>query len=433
MSRVESQHYHADNLRAVLATSPVFGTRWILSLSAALRLASILAIRSFMHPQTWEFGEVAHSLLLGHGYSYYGSPSAYMPPAYPLLLAGLFDLLGESWAVYLFLEIVQAAAGVLLVFLVYRLALALYHDQALARLAAILAAFYPPFIQMCNEFHSINFYIVLGVTTVLLLVKALQQPSRWDYLVYAAISMGILLLFRAEALLLATLFAALIFLQSQRNSRVARSLLFVAIAYGCLGPWMLRNYRLFHELVPTTTAYGLNLYIGNNQNATGSDRSATGYVLSSLPPAMKADLEAVPMVPEKEILLHRIFRREALAYIGSHPWREVILAGQKLRMFWGFDPNHEKGSQPLFWLPSVVLSVFFGLGLFIGAKPTLRELSPVLVSIAFGMLTSVVFFVLPRYKIAIDPLLCILASNAVISLEAILGASMPARVPKGRF
>jgi hypothetical protein len=148
---------------------------------------------------------------------------------------------------------------------------------------------------------------------------------------------------------------------------------------------------------------------------------------------MKADLEAVPMAPEKEILLDRIFRREAFAYIVSHPWREVILAGQKLRIFWSFDPNHEKGRQPVFWLPSVILSVFFGLGLFIGAKPPLRELSPVLVSIAFGMLISVVLMALPRYKMAIDPFLCILASNAVIALQANLAASMPARAPKECF
>jgi hypothetical protein len=229
------------------------------------------------------------------------------------------------------------------------------------------------------------------------------------------------------------LFAALLFLQSQSNSGVARSLLFLAIAYSFLVPWTARNYRLFHELLPTTTASGLVLWVGNNPNATGSDRNPTGYVLSSVPPGMEAELEAVPMVTEKEILLDRIFRRDAVAYIVSHPWREVLLAGQKLRIFWSFDPNHEKASQPVFWLPSVILSIFFVMGLFIGANPPLRDLSPVLISIAFAMLISVVFFALPRYKIAIDPFLCILASNAIVYLQASLGASMSARVPKALF
>jgi hypothetical protein len=139
------------------------------------------------------------------------------------------------------------------------------------------------------------------------------------------------------------------------------------------------------------------------------------------------------MVRQKEILMDRIFRREAFAYIGSHPWREVILVGQKLRIFWSFDPYHEKAAQPLFWLPSVILSVFFGMGLFIGANPPVHELSPLLVSIAFAMVVSVVFFALPRYKIAIDPFLCILAANALIALHANIGSSMPARASKVHF
>jgi hypothetical protein len=87
----------------------------------------------------------------------------------------------------------------------------------------------------------------------------------------------------------------------------------------------------------------------------------------------------------------------------------------------------------VFWVPSVTLSVFASIGLFIGAKPPLRELSPLLLSIGFAMLTSVVFFVLPRYKIAIDPFLCIFASNAVIDLQANLGAWMSGRASKEHF
>jgi hypothetical protein len=55
-----------------------------------------------------------------------------------------------------------------------------------------------------------------------------------------------------------------------------------------------------------------------------------------------------------------------------------------------------------------------------------------LISIAFGILISVVLIALPRYKIVIDPFLCIFASNAIIALQANLGASMPAWAAKER-
>jgi hypothetical protein len=278
-----------------------------------------------------------------------------------------------------------------------------------------VAGFYPPFIEIRNEFHSINFYILLGLSTVLFLVKAPQPPSRWDQSGLGR-AHGILLLFRAETVMLCAAIAALLFSNCERRTRVTRSVLFVAVAYGCLTPWTIRNNQLFHHLVPTTTASGVALYIGNNPHATGSDRNANGYVLSTVPPQMQVELEAVPMVPDKEVLLHRIFRRWTMAYIVSHPWRVVMLAWQKLRIFWSFDPYHAKGAQLVFWLPSVTPSVLAGLGLVVGMKPPIRALSPMLISIGFAMLTRVVFFALPRYKLVIDPFLCVLASNAVMAL-----------------
>jgi hypothetical protein len=412
--KVEKQHANAGGLLDVIATSNFLSIGWILTLSTALRVSSIFVLRSFLHPGTWEFAEIARSVVAGHGYIYSGSPSAYMPPGYPLLLAGIFAVFGEGAASYLFLELVQAALGALLVYLVYRLALTIYSDQVTARLAALLAGLYPPFIQMCNEFHSINFYIVLGVAAVLFLVRAIQQPSRRDYVVYCAVCLGVLQMFRAETLALTLLFAMLLFWQRQRAFLV-RPLLLWAISYSFAGPWTLRNYRLFHELIPATTSFGSNLWIGHNPKATGSDRAEIHNHVNfyTVPPAaMQAELDAVPPVQDKEVRVGRIFEREALSYLVSHPGSEIILAIKKLCMFWSFDPNHEKGRRPAYWVPSVVLSILAVTGLFVGDKrPPMRELSPVLISILYNLFMGLVFFVLPRYKIAIDPLLCVLAAN----------------------
>jgi hypothetical protein len=388
--------------------------RWLLVLAMVLRFVSIFLLRSYLHPNTWEFAEYARNIAAGRGYVYGGSPSAYMPPAYPVLLAGVFMLFGENPAEYLFLALVQAALGVLLVYLVYRLTLTLYADQAKARLAGLFACLYPPFVQMCNEFHSINFYIVLGVAAVLFLVRAIQQPARWDYLTYSALCSGILQFFRGEAFALVFLFGMLLFFL-RRSGSLAQPWLFLAIAYACIAPWTLRNYLVFHAFVPTTTATGINLWIGNNPKATGSDRAEDDNV----PPTMKAELEAVPMGGDKERRLNGIYVRESLAYIGSHLQHESILALRKLLIFWTFDPNHQKASQPAYWVPSVALSILAAVGLFVGITPPLRETSPLLVSIGFTVLMGLVFFVLPRYKIAIDPFLCVLAANAGTYLVAL--------------
>jgi len=101
-----------------------------LVVAASLRLGSIAVFRNWLHPQTWEFGPFAESTASGFGYSELlkdGTrlPSVYMPPGYPYFLAVFYWLGGEGPATFLAIEVVQAALGVLLVYIVYRLAFVL--------------------------------------------------------------------------------------------------------------------------------------------------------------------------------------------------------------------------------------------------------------------------------------------------------------------
>jgi len=334
---------------------------WILVLATVLRFASIVVLRSFMHPNTWEFGPPAAALLHGEGYVYAGVLSAYMPPGYGFLLAGFLRAFGANPQVYLFLEILQGALGVLLVYLVFLLAVQLYSART-ALAAALLATLYPPFIQACNEFHPISFYIVLGTAVVFFLVKAVQVPEKLSFVIYSGLCLGCLVLFRAEAVGLAIVFA--IFLALQRRSQsLVRAAVFLGIVFAIMLPWTVRNHRIFHAFIPISTSGPLNLWIGNNPNATGSDRAKVGYVQFSMPPAMLAELQAIPHLPDNEIQQGKVYNRETISYITSHPGHEITLALRKFILFWTFDPNHDKGRKPAYWVPSVLLSLAALLGL----------------------------------------------------------------------
>ena len=384
-----------------------------MALSAILRFCSLFVFRSFLHPQTWEFGQIARSVATGHGFTYFGPylPSAYMPPAYPLILAGALSLFGEnSWA-YLALGIIQAVLGVLLVYFVYLLTLTLYSNQRTAQIAAICAALYPPLIEMCDEFHSISFYVVLGVGAVLFLERAVRYPDRWSYLIYSAICMGTLLLFRAEAVIFIPVYATFLLRRHHRIS-VLRPIVFVLVSYLFLVPWAMRNQRLFHQFVPTTTSAGINLWIGNNPNASGSDRGDSKYIS----PELQVRLDAIPKTAEYEIQRDRFLKQAAISYMVSHPQHEIALDCKKLFMFWCFDPKHEKGRLPTYWVPSVLLSIIAVSGLFIKPRLPFKKLSVILITVSFSVVLALIFFSLPRYKIAIDPYLCILAANRVAFL-----------------
>src|SRR5579872_6777050 len=78
---------------------------WLLPLSFALQVAAIGVLHQYRtrpgddHFEFgWEMGRVARSIALGHGFSspYDGStgPTAWEPPLYPYLMAGVFKLFG---------------------------------------------------------------------------------------------------------------------------------------------------------------------------------------------------------------------------------------------------------------------------------------------------------------------------------------------------
>ena len=79
---------------------------WLLPLSFFLQIAAIGVLHQYRtRPGNdnfefgWEMGRVARSIALGHGFSspYEGDtgPTAWEPPLYPYLMAGVFKLFGH--------------------------------------------------------------------------------------------------------------------------------------------------------------------------------------------------------------------------------------------------------------------------------------------------------------------------------------------------
>ncbi|MGA8531433.1 MAG: hypothetical protein WB622_17070, partial [Acidobacteriaceae bacterium] len=127
---------------AFLERRPSIGL--VLWLAGILRVASIFLLRSYRHPVAWEFGDIASRICAGFGYTIAlpgggRAPSAYMPPAYPWILAAALRLGGDRPPTWLALELIQAGLGVLLVYVIYRTSL-LLAERRVAIVAALLVA-----------------------------------------------------------------------------------------------------------------------------------------------------------------------------------------------------------------------------------------------------------------------------------------------------
>lgn len=404
-----------------LAVLPLPSIGLALCLAAVLRLVSIFLVRSFEHPQTWEFGPLAKSIAVGLGYTDLlkdgtSVPAVFMPPAYSYFLALFFRFIRDTKTTYLLIEIFQAACGVLLVYVVYKLS-GLLSGQRAGLAAACLAAIFPTQVYLCNEFHGISIYVVLGATAVYFLVRYLSRTQSMLDIVLAGLCMGAVMLFRGEAPGLVLLYAGILLVRGGRGA-VLPAMVFLTFAFACLAPWTVRNYRIFNRLIPVCASGGYNLWIGNNPRATGSQHY---NYFEPMQPDVENINRSIKAGPYHRVEWDEAMGRIALQYIRNHPKQELSLALKKLWIYFVFDPAHPKGRNPANWLPSLLLTFLAMAGVWRRRAGLLGNDLFLLGSIGYSLAISVAVFVLPRYKIVVDPFMMIFAANLF---------TQPARIPQ---
>jgi 4-amino-4-deoxy-L-arabinose transferase-like glycosyltransferase len=393
--------------------------RPVLAIAALLRLAAILAVHNWRNPEMWEFGIIARNLVSGRGFwlKTLGGvpvPSAFMPPAYEYFLAAMFTMFGDRTSTYFLIQLLQAASGVLLVYLIFSSAQLLFGERV-ALVAAWLAALYPPFIYMCAEMHPIGFYTPLGLAVVFYLYRFLEKEGGLRDLLLSSALLGALLMFRAEALALIFMFSAIVFFRSADGRKLRNAAAFFVLPVICLVPWTVRNYRVFHRWVPITTAGGLNLWYGHNPDATGSQRHPwpDGTVVQPRPELTRLILQ-IPGDAQYEIALDQLYRRQALDFFRTHHAWELHLMANKILYFWVFDLNHPKARNPLYWGPSVVLVLLWVFAAWRHRRGALGQHLLFTSSILLAMTVCLALFVLPRYRMVVEPLMIPFAAEALL-------------------
>lgn len=388
-----------------------------------VRLAAVATLHNFYHPALYEWGTITHNLLQGNGYCYYEvdgrpMPSAFMPPGYAIFLAMVFRVFGEQTVTsYVMIQALNVMAGVLLVALTYRLA-RIYWSQQTALLASLFAALYPPFVYMATEVANINFYLVLNLAVVLLISIYLEESRKLMYLAGAGALLGLLVMFRAETIALIAILSAVILLKLRTHGREV--VVFAALALLMLVPWVVRNYSVFHRFIPTTTAMPVVLWYGHNSQANGTQRTGWGSssrVMQPLPP-MQAEMDRVPPGSDYEIGLHEVYLREALQFLLHHPRAELRLLGEKFFYYWTFDMRHPKAAHPAYWIPALVLVILFWAGVICQRGLLWNRYSLFTVYILFSILLALIFHVLPRYRMLVEPLMIPFAAHGALRLYA---------------
>lgn len=289
--------------------------KMILSLIAVLfGIASIgyslyLGDRLRYPDERWYFNDYAQNLAKQHMFSRDGvSPTAFHPPAYPLLLGGLVMLgLGVTAA---------RLVNFLLLFLTW-LALFFWLEKRspgpASLFAVLLAMGYPVLFYTAGTLYPQTlgaFFFVLA------LVFFWQEPFRWRYAFLGGVSMGLAALTVPTFLFVP--FFMLVFALIFRRQLLQNALWVLVFTFVTVAPWTIRNYLVFDRFVLISSNFGKNFIIGNAPTTTPNNGPNAAIGLENIfNEAAQRGLD--------EFEANQFYIQKALGFIRKDPAHYILL------------------------------------------------------------------------------------------------------------
>jgi 4-amino-4-deoxy-L-arabinose transferase-like glycosyltransferase len=314
------------------------------------------------------------------------------------------------------IQAIIAASGCLPAYLVGK---RMFNDRA-GLLFSLAYAIYPEMIFVHSRATPEFLYIVICLWLLYIYLR-LQQSDVWtsgclrDAWVMGTLT-GIGLLVREGVLIVAGAAGLALLIQKRPIGAVIRRIV-VPVTLACatiLVPWTIRNWVVQGHFIPLRSAYGLNLWMGNHAEATGTDKTMDGgYQMSRLWEKNKDYYARV--IPQDEYGRNQFYRAEALRYIRTHPVHYLELTAKRLWYYLWFDPTHPLAKNLIYRVSYIFLLIIAIPGVILAVRR--RELDLTFL-IMFGgfLLLYVPVIVLPRYRIIPVLMLLIMASYFVANL-----------------
>ncbi len=403
----------------------------ILGVAALARLVFAGAVVGFDAPpkaDEADYHAIAVNLLEGDGFvSVEGTPTARRPPGYPVFLAAVYALAGESPRVGRIAQLMLGAAVVLLTGLLARR----YFGDTVALVAGVLTACNPFLTFISGYLLTENLYMVLVLTALLVARDARYIAASPGRAAATGVLLALATLSRPTGLpMFEWVLAALLLLsRAPWRVRAARGVLAAAAFALVVLPWYARNASVVGGWVLTTHG-GVTFLQGNNEKVA-SVREWRGGA---------APLEVLPRVEEMasldELARDRLAWELGCQYLRTHPGEVPRVVFWKLVRFWRFTSDMGlSGVKSGWWwskdstLGRVAANVDLGFAyaavvipLFVwGTIATVRrwrELSLVLGVVVVHTAVAAVFYGSLRSRIPIEPVMCMLAAMALASIAA---------------
>jgi 4-amino-4-deoxy-L-arabinose transferase-like glycosyltransferase len=358
----------------------------------------------------WEMGRIARSIASGRGFSspYEGNtgPSAWEPPLYPYLMAGVFKLFGiYTYASAWVLLINNSLFSVLTTIPVFLIASKSF-DARIALWSAWAWAMNPwVWYWSVHWLWDTTFTpLVLSLIFLLALELGTADWRGWQgWVVFGALwGIGTL----ANPTMLAFLPVCGLWVWWRRHRTGLPSIGGVALSAvvfcAVLSPWLVRNYRVFGHPVFIRNDFGLQFRLGNGETADGMSRV---YLQPNL-----NQLEFEKFQAMGELGYAEYCKRLALEWIRANPGRFAIISLKRFFYYWNGVPKATDSRAPWDFRTSLFLASSV-IALW-GLLRALRQKRPGAWLFTGLVLTypTIYYFVFPhaRYRHPIEPELLIL-------------------------
>ena len=263
--------------------------------------------------------------------------------------------------------------------------------------------------QVDNEqISSINLQIVLSLIFLKFLFLITRKKNNKNIIIFSIIS-GLLILTRGEFILIFSLI--LLFIIWQNKIKLIHLIKIVTIVALIISPYVLRNYIHFNQIF-IVKSFGYNLWKGNNELST-----VEGYENLSNSKFSKLSFKINNIEKNKyyEINRDNIFLNEALNNLQKDSSRYIKLFFNKLFSYYFIDSNSRYPNYYNFFhiYPVILISLMSIPGLFIFYKKNKFENKCLGFYLLINLIIFSIFFILPRYKLAILPVQIILATYSI--------------------
>jgi hypothetical protein len=400
-----------------MSTAPLTRSLWKLVQSPAVIFVIALTIRVWSASQLApnqasryfyqynEFARIAWALVSGCGYcSPWANtplaPTAVEPPFYSYLLAGIFRLAGaysytSLWIGVVLNAVLSAITAVLILHLGKR-----DFSVSVGVLAAWVWSCWLYEAAVAIRLRESSLAGLLLTTALLILPGVAGSPRIGRWLLFG-------LLAGAAALTNPTLLAVFLFfwlwlwVRCRRLGRACTKRLLASVGICILSvvPWTIRNYTVFHRVIPLRDNFGLELWLGNHEGVTR--RFDTDFPI--LNPAEYKRLGELRFMEEK--------REIALAFIHQHPAEFLKLSAERFFRFW-------TTPELALWLP---LSVLAWVGMILALWRKGLQAVPYAAILLIFPLIYYITHTFSVYRHPSEPAILILAAYAAVGIgEAML-------------